>query len=506
MPLIAVENVTKIYRTRQGPGFVLGAGGVARLFRGERTKTVTALDDVSFAVEPGESVGIIGANGSGKSTLLKIITGVTVPTSGRVEVWGRVASLLELGAGFHPLLTGRENIYLNAGLLGIRREQVDAVFEQIVAFSGIGEFIDNPLNTYSSGMYVRIGFAVAVHVNPDIFLVDEVLSVGDEAFQRKCRRRIGELKEQGKTILFVSHDLSIVSTLCDRVILLSKGSLITRDTARETIDFYLRQVGGETGTHTFADGGLETILSNGRVSTFRNKHEVSAPSGFQMHVECMEQLHQSTAADWEVVERRPDGCSARGRLSRLPIVLRWELRIQDGRLIWQVGLECERETPVTGIEVNLYFPLAYTEWFYGDLAGTFPDLLPGDVNWNTVAAPEVTCRDAALIPRQDSAIPPVLVSLEAHMPYLRLHLANTEYVRGARALQAGARIPDTDQPLAAGRHDLMTLELDFHATVDQVRDRIKAREAHRMLHKGRFSAAFEHGAVRLLYDGEHGDL
>ncbi|HEO70905.1 MAG TPA: ABC transporter ATP-binding protein, partial [Candidatus Hydrogenedentes bacterium] len=173
---------------------ILGRGGIIEALRGVRPAHKVALHDISFSVEPGESLGIIGANGSGKSTLLKILAGVTLPTQGHVVVRGRVASLLELGAGFHPMLTGRENVYLNAGLLGLRHADVDKLFERIVEFSGIGDFIDEPVDTYSSGMYVRIGFAVASHVNPDIFLVDEVLSVGDEEFQRKCRKRIGELK------------------------------------------------------------------------------------------------------------------------------------------------------------------------------------------------------------------------------------------------------------------------------------------------------------------------
>ena len=217
--------------------------------RGRKVEPVMALRDVSFTVDPGESLGIIGANGSGKSTLLKILAGVTLPTEGHVTVRGRVASLLELGAGFHPMLTGRENVYLNAGLLGMRHAQVDEVFDRIVAFSGIGDFMDQPVDTYLSGMYVRIAFAVAAHVNPDIFLVDEVLSVGDEAFQRKCRVKIGELREQGKTIVFVSHDLGSVNSVCDRVVLLNRGQMISRGSPKETIDFYLRQIGHASGVH-----------------------------------------------------------------------------------------------------------------------------------------------------------------------------------------------------------------------------------------------------------------
>jgi ABC-2 type transport system ATP-binding protein len=182
-----------------------------------------ALRDVSVEVGHGETVGLIGANGSGKSTLLKVLAGILQPTMGSVTVNGRVASLLELGAGFNGELSGRDNVYLNASLLGLRRREVDALFDDIVAFSELEEFIDNAVKHYSSGMYVRLGFAVAVHIDPDILLVDEVLAVGDEAFQAKCLAKIAEFQEQGRTILFVSHALGLVEEICSRAIVLNHG-------------------------------------------------------------------------------------------------------------------------------------------------------------------------------------------------------------------------------------------------------------------------------------------
>jgi ABC-2 type transport system ATP-binding protein len=185
-----------------------------------------ALDHVSMDIQAGHTVGLIGHNGSGKSTLLKVLSGIIRPTSGEVVVNGRVASLLELGAGFNGELTGRENIYLNASLLGLTHGEIDTMFDSIVDFSELGEFIDDPVKHYSSGMYVRLGFAVAVHVDPDILLVDEVLAVGDEAFQVKCLDKIAEFQEQNRTILVVSHALDLVARICDRAIVLDHGSLV----------------------------------------------------------------------------------------------------------------------------------------------------------------------------------------------------------------------------------------------------------------------------------------
>jgi ABC-2 type transport system ATP-binding protein len=191
-----------------------------------RTEAFVALDNVSFDLGEGQTLGLIGHNGSGKSTLLKIIGGILTPNSGFVERRGRLAALLELGAGFHPDLTGRENVYLNASILGLTRAQTDQYFDAIIDFSGIEEFIDTQVKFYSSGMYVRLAFAVAVHVDPEILLVDEVLAVGDEPFQRKCLERIKSFQREGRTIVFVTHGLDITRQLCNRVILLEHGRIL----------------------------------------------------------------------------------------------------------------------------------------------------------------------------------------------------------------------------------------------------------------------------------------
>lgn len=194
--------------------------------RGMESEAFWALKDVNLEVGRGETVGLIGANGAGKSTLLKVLSGILRPTTGTVDVQGRVASLLELGAGFNGELTGRENIYLNASLLGLSRKETDRLYDSIVEFSEIGDFIDNSVKHYSSGMYVRLGFAVAVHVDPDVLLIDEVLAVGDEAFQRKCLAKIDEFQKQGRTILFVTHSLDLVERLCTRAVVLDHGVVI----------------------------------------------------------------------------------------------------------------------------------------------------------------------------------------------------------------------------------------------------------------------------------------
>ncbi|HEY7513669.1 MAG TPA: ABC transporter ATP-binding protein, partial [Vicinamibacteria bacterium] len=186
-------------------------------------QTFTALDGVSFDVERGTTFGVIGENGSGKSTLLKLLAGITKPTRGTLAVEGRISALIELGAGFHPEISGRENVAINGIMLGLTRREVDERFDEIVAFAELQDFIDAPVKTYSSGMYMRLGFSVAIHVEPDVLLIDEVLAVGDEAFTRKCLDKIAEFRARGKTILFVTHSLGLVEKMCDDVLWLRHG-------------------------------------------------------------------------------------------------------------------------------------------------------------------------------------------------------------------------------------------------------------------------------------------
>ncbi|MCS7038414.1 MAG: ABC transporter ATP-binding protein [Anaerolineae bacterium] len=218
---------------------------LSKFDNGDEADVIWALRDVSFQVEEGEAVGIIGRNGAGKSTLLKILTRITPPTTGRAVLDGRVASLLEVGTGFHPDLTGRENVYLNGTVLGMTAKEIDRKFDEIVEFSGVARFIDTPVKRYSSGMRVRLAFAVAAHLDPEILLIDEVLAVGDAQFQRKCLGKMSEIAGEGRTVLFVSHNLPSVEALCARAFVLDEGRLVFSGPSREAVSFYLdRQVFG----------------------------------------------------------------------------------------------------------------------------------------------------------------------------------------------------------------------------------------------------------------------
>lgn len=223
-PMVRIEQVSKRFSLRHARA--LKEVVFAALQRKKLSDTFLALDGVDLTIRAGETVGLIGFNGSGKSTLLKTISGVLFPDRGRVLLRGRVAGLIEVGAGFHPDLSGRENVYLNGAILGMTREQIDERFQEIVDFSEIEDFIDTDVKYYSSGMFLRLAFSVAVHTEPDIFLVDEILSVGDEPFQKKCLARIRELQAAGRTMVIVSHELEMLERLCTRIVVLQKGTVI----------------------------------------------------------------------------------------------------------------------------------------------------------------------------------------------------------------------------------------------------------------------------------------
>lgn len=303
-PAIEVRSVRKKFRVANDRRTNVKEALVRR-GRGSRHRDFWAVDDVSFTIPRGATYGLIGHNGSGKSTLLKTIAGIHLPTTGEVVTHGRVTALLEVGAGFHPELTGRENIYLNGAILGMTRKQIDAAMDDIIEFSGLAEFVDTPVKVYSSGMYVRLGFAIAVNLEPEILIVDEIVAVGDEEFQRRCLDYLHDLRERGTTIVVVSHSLAMIQQLCDRVAWLDHGHLVADGPAEEICERYLDAVNAaeekylrDTGakhptgnadregsgavritdlTTVDDDGEPRSLAANGEPITFRVEYDVHEP-------------------------------------------------------------------------------------------------------------------------------------------------------------------------------------------------------------------------------------
>ena len=266
---VHARGLGRVFTIRLSPNRSLKAALLRREL--PRTRELWALRDVDLDVAPGEAFGIVGPNSSGKSTLLKLIAGIFAPSTGTLSVGGRVGSLIEIGAGFHPEFTGVENVYLNAAIYGLKRDYVDRHLDEIIAFAELESFADVPVRTYSSGMYMRLGFSVAMHVQPDVLLLDEVLAVGDEAFQQKCFGKIADFKREGGTIVFVSHDPGAVERLCDQAVLLDHGRSIERGPAGDVVRAYHQRL--VHSSHESADG------REGRVGGPCRVHEVRAVAG-----------------------------------------------------------------------------------------------------------------------------------------------------------------------------------------------------------------------------------
>ena len=315
--IISVENVSKLYhissRDHHADGLIDSPHGaladtVGGFLRGPRSwlrrqgsqthkEELWALKDVTFKVSEGEIVGLIGSNGAGKSTLLKLLSRITEPTTGRIELRGRVGSLLEVGTGFHPELTGRENVFLNGAILGMKREEIDRKFDEIVAFSEVEKFLDTPVKFYSSGMYVRLAFSVAAHLDPEVLIVDEVLAVGDAAFQKKCLGKMGDVARAGRTVLFVSHSTQSVTRLCKRVILISDGRIIHDGAAKKVVEEYLGSGEGPPPERTWpelttAPGDQVVRLRGVRVCTEQGatapKVDIRGQTGIEMTYDVLE--------------------------------------------------------------------------------------------------------------------------------------------------------------------------------------------------------------------------
>ena len=323
-PIIRVENLGKCYRlqhesrerytalrdviTRKVKGLFRPAARAQA--QGASQEDFWALKDVSFEVKPGEVIGIIGRNGAGKSTLLKILSRITEPTKGRITLKGRVASLLEVGTGFHPELTGRENIFLNGAILGMIRAEIKSKFDEIVAFAGVEKFLDTPVKHYSSGMYVRLAFAVAAHLEPEILVIDEVLAVGDAEFQKKCLGKMGEVARGGRTVLFVSHNMSAVRSLCGSAMLLEGGQLKTTGAVSAVTDSYLRNMSGDSSCVIVTDEMKRPLDSHAkvRISSFSINNGSPLLHGVQACFSISYIAHESVEdAAFAIAFSSPDG-------------------------------------------------------------------------------------------------------------------------------------------------------------------------------------------------------
>ena len=336
---IAVDRVSQCFRVSSQPHRTLKDLVVAR---GRATRTeVWALRDVSLEAAPGEALGLVGRNGSGKTTLLRLLSGIFKPTSGRVSVGGRVGSLLELGAGFHPDFTGRENVYLNGSIHGLSRSRIRESMDEIVAFAELERFIDLPVRTYSSGMFMRLGFSVAAHIHADVLLLDEVFAVGDEDFQRKCFAKIAEVKRRGGTIVFVSHDAQAVERLCDRAVLLRQGRVAFDGPTRDAIAHYRRLLAEERSPDELAAGlrewgSGEAVIASARLLDSEGDERRQFAAGEAFVVELVVTAEPNVGAPLVSLELRDNDGVVLAGLTQPTAELGWSGRAGERTLRFEV--------------------------------------------------------------------------------------------------------------------------------------------------------------------------
>jgi len=393
---------------------------------------VWALEDINFKAEKGDIVGIIGKNGAGKTTLLKLIAGMLVPDKGEIHIKGKVSALMELGAGFNPEFTGIENINLNAAIYGLSEAGLKQRMSDIVEFANLGKFIDAPIKYYSQGMYMRLAFALAIYVEPDILLIDDILAVGDEEAQQKCIKKIFELKQAGKTIVLVSHNMDMVSELCNRLILLEKGRIVREDSAAKVIPYYLETIGDKKGIAVLEKEGLRIIFNNGKVTLDYNGFSLTKAMGgyVSFFMPSLNSWSSSFNLSWQVKSFGTDKVIAEGRSYEGFLSQIWTLQIDKNCLQWQTEI---REEAIRQPHVDLLLIPQYKKWQTLDKGSDFPPFASKS-NWQDLglnSCPNAMLGLSGAWQNQDC---PGLVPVHENKGIL-LKPLNTGYEQEARVIQ-----------------------------------------------------------------------
>lgn len=397
-----------------------------------------ALKGVSFDLERGETLGIIGENGAGKSTILKLIAGMLKPDRGEIKIKDKVSGLLELGAGFQPELTGKENVYLNAGLFGLSQRQIDEKYEEIASFADIGKFIYAPVKCYSQGMFVRLAFAIAIHVGPDILLIDDTLSVGDEHFQRKCIKKIFELKEQNKTIVFVTHDMNMLRRLCKRALCLKEGRIVKDGLTDEVIPLYTQMAGTKEGIGILERKPLTLIFNNGRLFLNWQDKLLTSNSGGCAIFFIGNRWYSSLQADWEIRKESENKLLAIGKLYQLALIQIWRLElISDYEIRWDIDLELQEPVDIQEGCTNIMLVNEYAQWFSNLEKGVFPVIDDKNKNWQALLEGNILrkCIGVKATEKFGNKFPSLVFEQSNYFYQSQTQIFNTDYLSNCRVLQ-----------------------------------------------------------------------
>jgi len=459
-----------------------------------------ALQGISFSVENGEVLGIIGENGSGKSTILRLIAGMLKPDRGEVEVSGSVSGLLELGAGFQSELTGRENIFLQFELFSLHSGQVKEKFQQVIDFAEIGKFIDAPVKCYSQGMFVRLAFAIAVHMDSDIFLVDDTLAVGDEYFQKKCIKEIFKIKQRGKTVIIVTHDMAMLQKLCARTIFLKHGELLRDEETSRAVSFYSQAVGSPKGIAIIENKQLSLVFNNGRLLLNWNGMLLTLPCGAYTSFLVDGFWHSSTQAEWEV-ERLDGKIVATGQFYHLAMAQIWRIEITDGfEIKWDIEFELGGGAHLPEMYINLALIDSYKKWFADSGQGDFPEIKEGDKYWKPLPLRGNSSVCIGVYAQASSfGIFPSMLFEQSHLRYrAQAGILNSDYANPGRLLQyktspASANLLNHVNRLLCFSGKIILDVADINAYIHKV-------EKEFIISNGKLKLSFDNGRLAVLYN------
>lgn len=394
-----------------------------------------ALKNICFSVSKGENLGIIGENGAGKTTILKLIAGMFKPDRGNVAVNGRVSGLLELGAGFQPELTGRENVYLSASLFGLSSQEIDKKYNEIIDFAALGKFINAAVKCYSQGMFVRLAFAIAISMNPDVLLIDDTLAVGDEFFQRKCIKKIFELKDQGKTIIFVTHDMNMLNRLCKRVLFIKEGMIVKDGKYDEVVPLYNQTVGERQGVGILEKRLMDIVFNNGRLFlNWQGKLLTPNWGGYAAFL-IGGKWYNSAQADWQVSKEGDNRLLAIGKFYQLGLTQIWRLEIADDYEVkWEIGISSQESITIEEGDVNIMLVKEYIFWFTPREVEVFPDITDKDKGWQALHYKDTTVKSIG-VEAASSEIPCLAFEQNVFYSGGQAQIANSDYLTNCRLLQ-----------------------------------------------------------------------
>lgn len=410
-----------------------------------------ALKEINIDVDKGEAIAIIGENGAGKTTLLKIIAEMLKPDRGIVQVNGTVSALMEIGAGFQKDLTGRENIYLISSFFGLTKEQIDARYNDIAKFAAIGRFINAPVKSYSQGMYMRLAFAIAIHVDPDILLIDDIFVVGDLYAQRKCINKMFELKEMGKTIIFVTHDIETAKRFCQRGVLLKDGRVIKEDRLKEVISYYLKTVGDKKGIGILQGVHLGLVFNNGRLILNWDDDSITKEWGGHTYVLSGDNRYSSLQADWELKESSRDRTVLEGSFWDLPITQLWDIKLNEikNEIDLKIEMDIEESCDFQECMMCFMFREDYKYWFNPYNKEVFKvDDFSEEFSWKYVNSETPAVNFVGLSPedKSETSLPSVILEDDVYIRGKLLEIKNTDHTFKARVLQSKINYYDTNTP------------------------------------------------------------